>query len=269
MFLPNGQYAGLVLIYNLTNAAGVTMTRDNLGTIALQWNGKDVISTIDVDFLNRIGDVYGGVSAFSSAIGAAAYAFVYIPFSEWFDPSNIYDIQPNDNVSIRCFFPDLSNIAICASGNVTIYAIDKVGTMNYLHKMTTRNVAFSAAGTQTDSFAYANIAQVYLKDAVANLLTRFILRKNGQTVVDGVVADLVAYSDWIHTLETTNAIIAIELAPSKNVAEAIGGEIEYTMEVSGLATVEQYFSYIQYTPEKSEVSRLVAANTLNNRMSRV
>lgn len=266
-FVPNGQYGGFVVIYNVTNAAGVTMDRTNFGTITTQWAGKDVLSSIDVDFLNRIDNVYGGVSAFSSAIGAAAYCFTYIPVSAWFDAVNVLDVAPGDSFSVKCQFSDLADVAICAGGSVSVYGIPKVGVMNYLHKMSIRNVTLGGAGSQADTFPINNVGEVYLKDAVTNLVTRYILQKDGTTMVDASAADLVALSDWIHTLETTNSIIAIELAQSKNIEEVVGKMISYEVTVSGATVVPQYFSFYEFTPGKVESSFATSQRILNGRLN--
>lgn len=264
-FVPPGQYGAFVVTFAGTNAAGVTMTRLNLGSVTTQWGGKDILSTIDIDFLNRIDNVYGGVSAFSSAIGAAVYCYTYIPCGEWYDSLNVYDIGSQDQVSIRCEFADLANVAIAAGGTITVYGLPKLGVMNYLHKMTTRNVTFQGASTFSDNFALNNCAQVYLKDPVANLVTRYLLRKDGQTVVNANIADLIANSDFIHTLETTNSMLAMELSQSKNVQEAIGKSVSYEITASGATTVPQYFSYIDFTPQKAVSSALRQAEIINQR----
>lgn len=259
-FLPKSQIGNIMIEYTPVAAAAVTLTRANYGNVILNWNGKDVVN-VDAEVLNLLDNVYGGVATFTPVIAALSRMACFIPCGQWFDSYNVYDVGEKDQVSIKLDFPTLANPAFVASGSVNIYLKTKIGVMNYLHNIIARPVVVAGASTLADTYPVNNISQVYFKNPSA-ILTRAQIIKDGETIVDAPTQTLNEYSDWIHLLETTNTTIAIEFGESKDIRENLGAQIAYQYTFSGAGTLAQYFSFIEYTPNKAVESKQKAAAKL-------
>lgn len=259
-FLPKAQIGNIYIEYTPVAAAGVTLTRANYGNVILNWNGKDVVN-VDAEILNLLDNVYGGTAEFTPAVGALSRMSVFVPCGQWFDPLNVYDVGEKDQVSIKLDFPQLASVANVASGSVNIYIKTKVGVMNYLHNIIARPVVVAGASTLADVYPVNNMSQVYLKNPT--ILTRAQIMKDGETIVDAPTASLTAYSDWVHLLETSNTTIAIDFGESKDIRENLGNQVQYQYTFSGAGTLSQYFSFIEFTPNKSIESKTKASAKLS------
>ncbi|MCK9282166.1 MAG: hypothetical protein M0P71_16220 [Melioribacteraceae bacterium] len=264
--LPKGQYGIIQLHFAGTAAAGVTVTRLNLGSVRLSWNGQDIVN-VDAEILNLLNNTYGGVATFASAIGAAFTCDVMIPCGQWIDSSNIYDVGNSDQVILTLQFPDLANVAIVAAATVDVYAKEKIGVMNYLFHMIQRNVISAGAGIVADTYPMNNITQVYLKDPATANVTRIQILKDNTTIVSAPTAVVQAHSDWTHLNETATTTTAIEFIESKDVREAVGAQISYNYTFSGAGTLSQYFAYVTFTEQKAIESRNKSAQKLGNNIS--
>lgn len=258
-FLPKSQIGNIIVEYTPVAAAAVTLVRADYGTAILNWNGRDVVNT-DVEILNLLDNIYGGVAEFTPAVAALSRLTMVIPCGQWFDPLNVYDIGEKDQVSIKLNFGNLASAAFVASGSCNIYIKTKIGVMNYLHNIIARPVVVAGASTLADTYPVNNISQVYLK--APTILTRAQIMKDGETIVDAPTASINAYSDWIHLLETTNTTIAIEFGESKDIRENLGSQVQYQYTFSGAGTLNQYFSFIEFTPNKAAESKARAASKL-------
>lgn len=259
-YLPRGQYGAIQIEYLPVAAAGVTLTRANYGNVIVNWNGQDVIN-VDAEFLNLVNNVYGGVAEFTPSVAALSRMSLFVPVGYWFDSKNVYDIGVNDKVLIKLDFSTLASAASVASGNVNIYVKEKIGVMNYLHNITTQPVVAAGAATVANQISFNNIAAAYLK-APASLLTTIMLSKDGNTLVDSTPAALIAYSDYIHRLETTNTMLSIDFVESLDIREAVGQNLAYKLVFSGAGTQYLYVSYIDFTPAKAQESLQVASSKL-------
>jgi hypothetical protein len=266
--LPKGQYGNILIDYSGTNAALKTMTLADLGNIRLNWNGQDVVN-VDAEILSILNNLYGGVAPFVSAAGANFSGQIIIPCGQWTDSMNIYDIGNTDQVQLTLDFPNLAAIANVTAGTVTVYYKDKVGVMNYLHNIVMRQVVAQGGGWVNDTFPVNNVSQIYLKTPVTNHVTDLQILKDNETHVDSTTAVAQAYSDYIHIVETATTSIAIECAESKNIMESIGGQVQYRYLFSQADTLQQYFSYILFTKQKSSESRNTSGRRLNQRQNAV
>ena len=268
-FLPKGQYGNIMLRISGIAAAGVTITRAQLGNCQLVWNGQQVIN-VDLELLNQLNNLYGGYSDFTSALAGAFTASIIIPTGTYFDSSNIYEVGANDQVQLKIDFPDLANIANVASGNIAIYTKEKIGAMNYLYNMVPRFIVAGGAGNIADTYAVNNISQVFLKKPLTDGLTSHIqILKDNRTIADCDTVVAQDYSDYIHQVETPNDVIAIEMSESKDVREAIGGQVSYQYQFTGAATLKQYYGYISFTPAKAVESRARSAEKIAMNISNV
>jgi hypothetical protein len=258
-FIPAGQYGLFQIEYELDAAAGVTLTRANLGNIELNWNGQSIIN-VDAEMLNLRNNLYGGVAEFASAVGAACRMSVFIYCGLPYDALNVYDISSRDRVYFKLDFPALTAANI-DSGTIRIFAKHKTGIMRYLEKILPRPVVAGGAGVLADQYNVSNVAAAYFK-AAATLLTDIQLSKDGQQIVNSPVDTLIAYSDHIHQLETTNAFLALEFVETKDVRESLGNVIDWQITFSGAGTQQLYFSAVEFTPVKQSESTIVAQKKL-------
>lgn len=258
-YLPKGQWGNILIEYDVVTDTGLTMTRADAGNVKLNWGGDDVIN-VDAEILNLLNNVYGGVAEASFASAAANRMVVILPSGLWFDSGNIFDVANKDEVYIDLSFAALA--AKCVSGNVRIYSKPKIGVMNYLHKIVSRFVVAGGASVLADTFPISNISQVYLKNPAGSNVTQVQLTKNEETVVNASVQALIAYSDNIHNLETTNTTLALEMGESKDIRENIGNQIDYNYTFSAAGTLYQYFSHLHFTNEKALTSRQTSQNKL-------
>ncbi len=261
-YLPVAQYGSLVVEYNVTTSTGNAMTRANAGNVILNFNNKDVVN-VDAEFLNLVGNLYGGVTKFVSTTAGANYMFTPIPLSSWSDSTNILDVSENDKCYIKLDFSSLS--AISASGSVNIYGKTKLGVMNYLHKITSRNIIVSGATTFTDSMLVNNVSQLYLK-APSNVSNVQIL-KDGETIVDCSVELINNYSDFVHQLESTQSLIAIDFAETKDLREVLGTQISYKYTFTAATTLNQYFSFLEFTQAKAIESKNKTLNKIQSKLN--
>lgn len=259
-YLPKGQYGVLAVEYDLDAAAAVTLTRANLGNVILNWNGRDIIN-VDAEILNLLNNVYGGASEFSASTGSTTRATIYLPVGEWFDSQNIYDVGENDRVLVKLDFPDLADAANVDSGNVNIYGKNKLGVMNYLHYILARPVVASGAATLADNYMINNVANMYIKNPAA-LLSNIQITKDDETMVDAPPETLISYSSFIHQLESSSNTLAIDFVESLDVREALGVSVSYRYTFTGAGTLEQYFSFLEFTPQKSNESQIRTHNKI-------
>lgn len=260
-YLPKGQYGVIQVVYDLDMATGIDLTRALCGNVILNWNGQDVIN-VDAEILNQLDNVYGGVAEFTTVTGGASRMSVFLTAGLWFDAQNVYDIQDNDNVYLKLDFASLGLPANVDSGNIKVYAKMKTGVMSYLHNITARPIVSSGASTLADTYKISNISQIYLKNPAA-LLSNVQLSKDGETLVDSPPNTLIAYSDFIHQLETTNTTLAIDFVESGDVRESVGSDISYKFVFTGSGTQYMYFSHLDFTPKKALESRLVAERKIS------
>jgi len=255
-YLPVGLYGTLQVEYDVVTSTGQTMTRADAGNILLNWNGEDIIN-VDAEILNLLDNVYGGVAEASFQTAAANRMTVIIPCGFWFDSTNAYYVNNKDRVYLKLDFSSLS--AKCSSGNIRIYAKPKLGVMNYIHKIIKRSVIASGAGSVSDVIPINNVAAIYYKNPSGANVSEIQLNKDDETFVDSAVKNLNAYSDWIHLLESTNNTIAVDLCESKDIRESVGNQLSYKYSFTGAGTLEQYISFIVFTPFKAAESKQFAS----------
>jgi hypothetical protein len=258
-YVPKGQYGFFQIVFDLDAAAGVTITRAQLGNIKFNWQGSDVFN-VDAELLSLLGNVYGGISEFTAVAGGATRCSIFIPCGAYWDSQNIYDIHDNDRVYFELTFP-LLTAAVIDSGFVKVYGKNKVGVMNYLFNIMPRPVVSSGAAVLSDTYEINNVISIYMKNPAA-LVSDIQIDKNNQTIYNAPTTEIQAYSDWIHQLETTNTTLALEFAESKDIREALGSTVRYQMTFTGAGTLAQYFAFVEFTPEKANASALRARRAL-------
>ena len=246
--LEKGQFGLFLIRFEGTNATGQAVTLADLGSVVLRWNGQDVVN-VDFEFLNMVSNLYGGVSEFSSTTGGAFKASAFIPTGIWFDSQNIYDIGDEDKVEFVLNW----NTAKIASGSVYIFGKPRRGVMSYLHGIYKRTIVSGGAGDISDSIPVENITQFYIKNPTA-LINTLQVARDGKAVVDGYVGALQSYSDWIHLLEASSNLIAIEFVESKDLREVVSTGITYKINTTGAGNIESYYSRLIPKAEKVDIS---------------
>jgi len=256
--VPRGQYGLFLIRYSGVAATGQTVATTDLGNVILNANGNDKIN-VDVDLLSQLANVYGGAVEASSAAGGNFAFSILIPTGAWFDAKNIYDISANDKVYFKLDYPNLTSAKI-VSGTVSVYAKPRHGVMNYWHKILSRAVVSGGAGVITDTLPVANISEVYLKNPAA-LISQVQLVKDGKVYVDGDVNAELAYSNWIHLLESSVTLLAVEFVESKDVREAISNNLSYKYQFTGAGNLAQYYSAIEFVDANKQAESLANAKS--------
>jgi hypothetical protein len=264
-YLPKGQFGNIMVEYDVTTSAGNTMTKADAGNIRLNWNGQDIVNA-DAEILNELNNVYGGTAEAAFVEAGANRMCVIIPSGLYFDTGNVFDIGDNDKVYIKLDFSDLS--AKSASGMVTVYAKPKLGQMNYLHHIEPRFVVAQGASTLSDTFPVSNVSQVYFKNPAGANVSQVQINKNSETVIDGSVKMLKAYSAYVHLLETALTTIAIDFGESKDIRENFGQQISYKLTFTGAGTCPMYISFIELTPDKAVESKTRASYQIANNIQK-
>jgi len=242
-----GSYGGFLIRYSGTAQTGQTVTTTNLGNIILNSGGDDKIN-VDVDMLQQANNLYGGFIESNSTAGGAFNFSVFIPTGAWFDPKNVYNLTKEMQTYFKCDFPAMTSTLI-SSGTIQISGILQQGVHSYWHKMFSYNVVSGGASILTNTIAKANIIELYLKNPAA-LISQMQLIKDNQTFVNGNVANELAYSNYIHEVESSSTFLAVEFAQSKDIRQAISRTLTYNYTFTGAGTLAQYYSAIEFVAGK-------------------
>jgi len=259
-FIPKGTYGSFFIVFEGTNIAALNTTLPDLGTVQLTINGKPVIN-VPAELLSKLNNLYGGVATFSNVAGGAVLATIFIPCGTFFDSRNVYHITDKDDAYFKLDFAELASATGWNAGFVKVYGKDKDGIQNYLYNLISRNVVSSGVSTLADTHEVENIVNMYVDNT--GIIDKVLITKDGESLVDAAVSDVQAYSDFIHQVETTLDLLAIEFAESGDIREAIGGSLTYNYLFNGAGTLEQYFGSIDFTPAKTVES----ARDLKQRVS--
>jgi len=260
-YLPKGQWGNIIVEYIGTTDTGQTGQRSDMGSVILNWNGEDIVN-VDAEILNLLANLYGGVAEATFATAGLNRMIAILTPGVWYDSQNIFDVADTDKVYIKLDFTTFANKCATSGGSVNIYSKPKVGVMNYFHKIISRNINVSSAVTVADTFPISNVSQLYLKNLASRNISNIQINKDDENIIDCSPKLLNAYSDWIHLLETTNGTVAVDFGESKDIREVIGTQISYKYTFTAADTLEQYFSYVEFTPEKASQSRLTAQNKI-------
>ena len=245
-YLPKGSYGGFLISYTGTNNA-TAKTRKNLGSVQLVYQNNPVIN-VDAEFLSYLADLKGGYITFVSTASSTLNATIFIPAGQFGDTNNSYIVSDKSKFYFKLDFPDLANI----SGTVSIYGINKLGVQNYIYGMFSRNVVASGASTVSDVHRQSNIVGTYIKSNSS--VSTYQLIKDNQVIADASLQDLAELSDFLNRVETSNTLVEIPMNLSKDVREAVSSEIQFKVNFTGATTLEQYFTYLLFTPTEAVLS---------------
>ena len=247
-----GKFSMFEIRFAGTAQAGQTVALTDLGTIRLNNNGDDKIN-VDAEVLSLMADNWGGFVEASSVVGGAFAFSIFIPAGYWFDKKNNFWFSKTDKSYWQLLFPNMTAVLI-ASGNVTIYGNPGHGAQSYWHKILSKQVVSSAAtGVITDAIEERNIIALYLKNPTA-LIDNLILIRDKETVVNGSMVSEIAYSNWIHQLEVASTLYIAEFAPDQLISQALSNAFSYQYNFTGAGNLEQYYSAIQFTPDRQKKS---------------
>ena len=239
--VAQGSYGDFIIRFSGTALAGQTVALSDLGTVQLAWNGDSKVF-VDVDFLSQMANQYGGFIEANSAAGGAFNFSVIIPAHAWQDALNVYTVKTTDKV----FFKLTWSPTKISSGTVSISGNPKSGVHRYFHQILNQNVIAGGAQPVTDTINQPNIIELYLKDPSTALVSTIQITKDKVEKANDVTGVLLAYSNWQHLVESSGTFLVLEFAPSGNLHEADGQQVGYKYQFTGAATLQQYYSAIQY-----------------------
>lgn len=246
--LEKGQWGLFQLRAEGIASSGQSVNLTDLGNVIVRWNGQDIVN-VDFEFLNLFGNLYGGVCEYTSINGGAfkisAFIFTGLPF----DPQNVFDVDENDKVEIVWTWYTTKIV----SGYAYVFGKPRSGIMSYVPGLYIKSVVSSGAGVINDNIPVENIATLFIKNPSA-LISRLQVARDGKVIVDGATGAIQAYSDWIHLLETTNNLLAIEFVESKNVKDVISTQLSYSFTTTGSGIIQLYYARLIPKPEKVEIS---------------
>lgn len=265
-FLPKGMFKGFVLVYQGDNAAAIDTTLADLGQINFILNGKQVIN-VPVSLMSPVNDLYMGSETFSNTTGGAVYCSVYIPCGTFWDAKNVYQIDDDDKAYFKLDFPTIAPLAKWDSGNVRVYGIYGEGIQNYVYNIQSRNVVAGGAGTLADTYPVNSVVNVFLQNY--SIINTIQLMKDNKVLTDGQTADILALSDLLHQVETSVNVIGIEFAQSRDVREAISGMISYQYAFNTNGTLQQYFGFVDFTPNKASQTAILVRKQIAEKVKTI
>ena len=240
--LPSADlYRALVLAFDGVNQSGQTLTSDNLGTLRMLKNGRE-IHNISVERIVDIHNLEFGVLEEASVAAAAFRHFVRIPFSFPSDNDVALLARPSDKIEIIHNFPD-ATATVVSSGIVTYYV--EVGSgvelAPYELQWRNHNLTVGAAGTIFQRLKLENISALYVEND-ATVLTRLGVRLDGRTVQTDVDRDdLYAHSQAVRHIETfsaTTPVFKIDLNSPESREGGINSDLELTVVTAAAGTLD-------------------------------
>jgi archaellum component FlaF (FlaF/FlaG flagellin family) len=253
--LPLGTIKGLFIRYTGTNDAGQTATLANLGTVRVNYKGNDIVNTT-VSFFNLFNNLKNGVSEFSSAVGAAFVASIYVPFHAPWDESNGLYVAKGDLATIDLRFSGLSGVA--ASGVVEVYYVSAVGIANYIPLLINQNIQAGGAGQVVDEYQQFNISALYVTENAA-ITGQVNVYRDGRTLIQSTQAVLEANSNMMNRVETALAFFEINLNPLQQVANSLSSNVSVNITVNGATTIVVTFLAFLFDDKIRNASAVFAA----------
>jgi hypothetical protein len=264
---PKGQWGAILVVFDVVTSAGNTATLASCGNARLTWGGED-LKNCSIELLNLINNLYGGVmEATFAAASANRISCVILPGLAY-DSKSVFDVGANDNVTLTLDWTALA--ALCASGSIKIYLKPKIGTMSYVHKILPQTIIAQAAGVIPGSLPVNNVSEIFLLSPAAQNVTGIQITKDNDTIVDSVtVADLDAYNNFIHVVETAQTkLLAIDFGESKDIHENVGAAAQFRYTFSAAGTLQQFYGFISFTNNKLIESVASGTANLNNKVRR-
>lgn len=258
-FLPKGLYGKFLIAYRGTNGA-TPKTRDDLGNLNLVWNGNSIMN-VDVELLSYLADNKAGYSTFVSNANGDLNALIIVPCGTYEDNKNAYLVDDRTKVYFKLDFPNLANI----NGNVYLYGVERLGVHNYFYGIVSRFVVSGGAGTLSDVQYISNAREMFIKNL--GIIDTIQIQKDKVLVVDALVPDIKALSDYESELETSGNLVIINFNQSNDVREIIGNEIIYKYVFNQAGTLEQYFSFITLNNPSS--SAVIVRDTIARKVASV
>lgn len=240
--LPSSDvYRALCLVFDGVNQAGQTLTSDNLGTIRMLKNGRE-IHNIDVERMVDIHNLEYGILEEASVAAGAFRHFVRIPFSFVTDFDVALLVRPSDRIEIIHNFPE-ATATIVASGVVTYYGEVGAGIELAPYELQWRNhnITVGAAGIITQRLKLDNVSALYVEND-ATVLNSLGIRLDGRLVQSDINRDdLYAHSQAVTHIETfsaTTPVFKIDLNSPESREGGINADLELTINTAAAGTLD-------------------------------
>lgn len=240
--LPSSDvFRALCFAFDGTNQSGQTLTSDNLGTIRILKNGRE-IHNISVERIVDIHNLEYGICEESSSAGAAFRHFVRIPFSFVTDFDVALLSRPQDKIEVIHNFPE-ATATVVSSGVVTYYVEVGAGIelAPYQIEWRNHNITVGAAGIITQRLKLENLAALYIEND-ATVLNSLGIRLDNRLVQSDINRDdLYAHSQCalrIESFSATTPMLKIDLNSPELREGAINSDLELTINTAAAGTLD-------------------------------
>ena len=240
--IPSGDvYTALCFAFDGVNQSGQTLTSDNLGTLRVLKNGRE-IHNVNVEDLVDIHNLEYGVLEETSVAAAAFRHFVRLPFALPSDFDVALLARPSDKIEIIHNFPD-ATATVVSSGVVTYYGEVGAGVelAPYEVQWRNHNITIGAAGTTTQRLKLDNVSALYVEND-ATVLTSLGIRVDGRHVQSDIPRDdLYAHAQAMGRIETfsaTTPMMKIDLNAAELREAAVNTDMELTVVAAAAGTLD-------------------------------
>jgi hypothetical protein len=229
--LVNGTQKGLLVRWAGTNQAAQAVTLAQLGQARVNFRGADTVNDT-VSFFAAMNNLFYGVAEFSSAVGGAFAATIWIPFSAYWDS---YAGMFNDS-KIAAFI-QLNNtvtVATIVSGTVEVYYEEAPSIAQYITTFYQQNVQVGGASQAKQTLTGFDISSLLL-DENANLT---LVQVNVDQVAKISASQAVekSFSNLMNRVETAIALVELNLNPYRRIPSG-GRQVEIQLQMSAATTV--------------------------------
>jgi hypothetical protein len=266
-FVPQGSYAGFMLVYRGTNIAANNTTLADLGTCLFNRKGNPLVN-VPVSVLSALNNEYYGVATFSNTVGAAVFAAVYVPCGAFWDESNIYYLNYQESY-FTLQFAELASATGWSAGTVEVYGVEQLGIERYEYQLIDQSDQIGAAlSFLPKTITIPNIVNIILTNS--NLVSEIQISKDDKLIVNAATDVCVANSDRLHRLETGIAnTIVFELMKSKDLREALSTQTKLQFTSTGAGTLQIFVASLLFNSTKRALSVTVANQEIQNQLAKV
>lgn len=240
--LPEDVIKGLFIRFSGVNAAGVTSTIAQLGSVRVNFRGTDIWNA-PVSFVSNFNNLHWGVAEYASAIGGAFVCSIYVPFHVPWDDQNGLVNRISDKGTLQMLFPALT-AAVIASGTVEVYYIPARSAATYIPIYMNQNIQIGGAGQVVDRLQSFNISSIYV---VTNaLVTNVMVFRDGKNIINSNQNTLLAKSNFDNRVETAIATYQLDLNPNKILSNSLSNNLEVQLTATGATALETYYLAILF-----------------------
>lgn len=246
--LVNGTQKGLLVRWSGTNQAAQAVTLAQLGQVRVNFRNSDTVNDT-VAFFAAMNNLYYGVAEFSSVVGGAFAATIWIPFSAYWD--NISGMFNDSKISAYIELRNTVTVATIVSGVVEVHYEEAPAIAQYTTTFFQQNVQVGGASQAKQTLTGFDISSLLL-DENANLTTIFTTVDEGAKI-SSTQAVMKAYSNLVNRVETAITLIELNLNPYRRIPSG-GRQVQIQLQMSAATTVGLHSMGFVLSPQEATKS---------------